>query len=217
MKKNLLLALGIGLVGTALVGTALAQPQQLQGRALLQELQKGGYVLFFRHERTDMSQGSRETNFLDRASQNPRLWQDCNEQRNLNQLGRNGAIAKGAAIRQLQIPVGEVIASPFCRAFEHAQLSFGTYKINNDIVNTFSLPQSDARRVLAANTTKTLISTLPKTGNTMVVGHQPTFQDVTNIALEEGEAGISKPDGRGGFSVVARVKTDAWLGLEGQR
>jgi phosphohistidine phosphatase SixA len=203
------------LLVTIFFATSSAQnANALQGRALLEELRKGGYVLFFRHERTDMSQSNRESNFLERATQNPRLWEDCDEQRNLSDAGRAGARAQGEAFRALGVPVGDVIASPFCRAWEHAQLAFGRYALNRDIVNTFNLSRTDSRRVRAAETTRALLSTLPRIGtNSVVVAHQPSFQDVTDIALDEGEAGVSRSDGRGGFVIVARVKTDAWLDL----
>jgi phosphohistidine phosphatase SixA len=200
---------------TVLVATSSAQNSpSLQGRALLEELRKGGYVLFFRHERTDMSQSEREANFLERAAQTPSLWEDCDAQRNLSDAGRAGARAQGEAFRSLNIPVGEVIASPFCRAWEHARLAFERYVLNRDIVNTFNLSRTDSRRVRAADTTRNLLSSLPRIGtNTVVVAHQPSFQDVTDIALSEGEAGISRSDGRGGFVIVARVKTEGWLEL----
>jgi phosphohistidine phosphatase SixA len=194
--------------------TANAQSSSLSGKALLEALQRGGFVLFFRHERTDMSQGSRETNFLDRAAQNSALWTDCDAQRNLNDAGRAGARAQGEAFRALNIEVGDVIASPFCRAWEHAQLGFGRYVLNNEIINTFSLNRNDARRIRAADETRKLISSPPRSGvNTAIIGHQPTFQDVTDIALEEGEAAVVRPLGDGRYEVVARVKTDAWMNL----
>jgi phosphohistidine phosphatase SixA len=47
-------------------------------------------------------------------------------QRNLTDGGRADARAIGAAIRSLGIPIGEVLASPFCRTRETAELIFGT-------------------------------------------------------------------------------------------
>ena len=52
-------------------------------------------------------------------------FEDCAHQRNLTDGGRADARAIGAAIRSLGIPIGEVLASPFCRTRETAELIFG--------------------------------------------------------------------------------------------
>ena len=40
--------------------TVMAQPAQLEGKALTEALKKGGYVLFIRHAATDMSIGDKD-------------------------------------------------------------------------------------------------------------------------------------------------------------
>ena len=51
-------------------------------------------------------------------------YEDCPKQRNLTDAGRSEARAIGAAIKRLGVPVGSVMASPFCRTMETAQLIF---------------------------------------------------------------------------------------------
>ncbi|HEX2333742.1 MAG TPA: histidine phosphatase family protein, partial [Burkholderiales bacterium] len=86
---------------------ALAQPSA----EVLSLLREGGYVLYFRHTSTDFSQNdSRMTSF-----------EDCASQRNLTDRGRDEARAIGEHVRRLKIPVGEVLASPFCRTMETAR------------------------------------------------------------------------------------------------
>src|SRR5438876_807114 len=76
--------------------------------ALLAKLRHGGYVLFLRHTSTDFSQNdSRMTSF-----------EDCANQRNLTNKGRDEARALGAALKRLEIPIATVYASPFCRTQE---------------------------------------------------------------------------------------------------
>lgn len=97
---------------------AAEPPAQLVG-----ELRKGGYVLFLRHASTDFSQDdSRMTSF-----------EDCATQRNLTDKGRAEARALGEHIRRLKIPIGEVLASPFCRTMETARLAFGKARATSDV------------------------------------------------------------------------------------
>jgi len=80
---------------------AAAEPDAM----LLAALRQGGYVLFLRHASTDFSQDdSRMTSF-----------EDCATQRNLTDKGRAEARALGEHVKRLKIPIGEVLASPFCR------------------------------------------------------------------------------------------------------
>src|SRR5919106_1629927 len=79
---------------------ALAQPDA----ELLNRLREGGYVLYLRHTSTDFSQNdSRMTSY-----------EDCATQRNLTDRGREEARMLGQHVKRLKIPIGEVLASPFC-------------------------------------------------------------------------------------------------------
>lgn len=49
----------------------------------------------------------------------------CEKQRNLSEAGREQARGVGEAIRSLDIPIGEVRASPLCRTDDTAALAFG--------------------------------------------------------------------------------------------
>ena len=101
------------------VSPASAQP----GAELLSQLREGGYVLYLRHTSTDFSQNdSRMTSF-----------EDCASQRNLTDQGRDEARAIGEHVKRLKIPIGEVLASPFCRTMETARLAFGKATATNDV------------------------------------------------------------------------------------
>jgi len=90
--------------------------------ALLAKLRHGGHVLFLRHTSTDFSQNdSRMTGY-----------EDCTNQRNLTEKGRDEARALGAQLERLQIPIGTVYASPFCRTQETARLAFGQAERTNE-------------------------------------------------------------------------------------
>ena len=102
-----------------LASAANAEP----GAELLAQLREGGYVLFLRHTSTDFSQDdSRMKSF-----------EDCATQRNLTDQGRAEARALGEHVKRLKIPIGEVLASPFCRTMEAARLAFGKARATNDV------------------------------------------------------------------------------------
>lgn len=84
---------------------------------VLRPLQKGGYVLIFRHSAADV--GADQFN-----STTAEWWKSCNSTlaRQLNATGRQEAIDIGQTLRNLQIPVGRVISSEFCRCFTTADL-----------------------------------------------------------------------------------------------
>ncbi len=72
-------------------------------------------MLYFRHAATNFGRNDdRLTGF-----------ENCVQQRNLTDRGRDEARTIGAAINRLHIPIGAVLASPFWRTRETAQLIFG--------------------------------------------------------------------------------------------
>src|SRR5215207_3883472 len=123
------------------VGAARAAPtaNQLLGRALLEALRGGGYVLLFRHAITDRGQRDADLQNLE----------NCQTQRNLSDEGRQQATAIGQAFRQLQIPVATVLASPYCRTLETARLAFEQVEPSNDLISEFSDTAPGSRERLA--------------------------------------------------------------------
>src|SRR5436190_16498510 len=95
--------------------TSIAQSQTLSGTALVTALRQGGYVIVMRHASSPRETPSKETAKPDNVTL----------ERQLDEAGREGAIAMGKALRDLKIPIGEVLTSPTYRALEtvkYAQL-----------------------------------------------------------------------------------------------
>src|SRR5687767_15994385 len=90
---------------------ALAEPSA----QLIEKLRAGGYVLYLRHTSTDFGQNDSRM----------KGYEDCENQRNLTDKGRDEARAIASHMKRLKIPVGAVLASPFCRTMETARLAFG--------------------------------------------------------------------------------------------
>jgi phosphohistidine phosphatase SixA len=171
----------------------------LAGAALRDALLRGGYVLYFRHASTDFGQNDEQMSG----------YEDCARQRNLTERGRGEARAIGTAIRRLGVPIGEVLASPFCRTRETAELIFG--RASPD-VRVRGGPADDAARYAPL---RTLLATPVGTGtNLVIVSHGNPFRAVVGPPyLADGEAAVIQPLGNERFRVVARIRPDAWDAL----
>ena len=179
---------------------AARQTAPLAGAALLDALRRGGYVIYFRHTSTDFGQND------DRMTG----YEDCARQRNLTDTGRAEARAIGAAIRELGIPIGRVLASPFCRTRETAELIFGRATVSNAVRGGPAQADDDRYAEL-----KALLST-PVTGGVdlAIVSHGNPYRAVVGGPyLAEGEAAVVEPRGKEGFRVVGHVRKDEWLAL----
>lgn len=168
-------------------------------RRLLDELRAGGLVVTFRHATSDTS--------YDREAGD---YADCSRQRNLTRAGREQARALGRELRALRIPVGPVLASPYCRARDTARLAFGRVRLTEDVLPSTGEPGDalDAR-------VRRLLTTPPPAGrDTVLVGHNTTFQAVVGLQLPEGGAAVFRP-ARPGFRLVATVTPEQWRRLAG--
>ena len=172
-------------------------PRELSPSQVLSELRHGGYVLYFRHAATDFSQNDEKMKRYD----------DCADQRNLIDKGRVDARAAGAAIRELGIPVERVLASPFCRTVETAQLLFGRAEKMQEVRGGPTAPAGSERYAALRKILATPVA--PRT-NLVVVSHGNPFYSVAGPPyLAEGEAAIIRPLGAD-FRVVARIRIDDW-------
>jgi len=180
---------------------AVAATSPFAGTGLRDALRRGGYVLFFRHTSTDFGQNDDGMTSFD----------DCTKQRNLTDAGRAEARAIGAAIARLKIPVGEVLASPYCRTLETARLIFGRATATQAVRGGPAVPDDPDRY----NALKKLLSTpVPAGVNVAIASHGNPFRAVTGTSyLAEGEAAVIEPLGAQGFRIVARITKDGWASL----
>ena len=153
-------------------------------RDRVDRLRRGGYVLLFRHAATDFS-----------MSDATRDLRDCTRQRNLSAEGRRQARTIGSALRRLDIPVGEVLASPYCRTRETARLAFGRVRSSTSLMSADALASASDRERQPARLRR-LLATQPRRGNnTVLVSHSFAIDDATGEDLAEGEAAVVAPAG----------------------
>ncbi len=176
--------------------SAPERSQALASGDIASALRKGGYVVYFRHTSTDMSQN-------DGAMKG---YEDCGNQRMLNTKGRDEARAIGRRVAALKLPTGEVLASPMCRTLETARLMFGNVKPQNELREGTSGDYPGLKKMLAAP--------VAAGSNRWVVGHGNPFRAVAGAPhLAEGEAAVMLPEGTR-WRVVARVLPDEWAALK---
>ena len=178
----------------------LAATEEPSTESLFKKLQTGGLVVFLRHATTDRTQVDRDRNDLSN-----RL-----SQRNLSAEGRDQARAIGDGIRALNIPVGTVITSPYCRCKDTAQLAFGTSKVSNDL--RFGLGDDMKQTAYLSQALTTLLSTPPSPGtNTVLVSHTANLKEAAGIwPKPEGAAYVFKPLPGQDFEYLGRIPPDAW-------
>src|SRR5262245_63754676 len=185
------------------VTPAVASAQTLSGPALVTALQKGGYVIVMRHAASPQQPPSRE-------NANP---DNVKVERQLDDVGRSTAMAMGKALRDLKIPVGEVLSSPTYRALETARLAQWTNVTpvpelgDNGQGMTRVVPEEQSAWL------KRRVTQAPTGTNTILVTHLPNISRAfpeSSSGLADGEALIFSPDGKGGATVVARIKIDEW-------
>jgi len=176
----------------------------LGGKSLASALAGGGFVIYFRHADTGPA-------YVEQGVDLKR----CETQRNLNDNGREEARLIGAQFKLLKVPVGEVLASEFCRCKETANLAFARYKLEPMLTGVSRSAEAGPRREQAIAALKKMLAAPPAPGtNTVLVSHGFNLWDAEGFHLgTQGEAAIYKPDGKGGFALVARVLPREWMDL----
>ena len=185
-------------IAAPIAGTESSAPQAahaLEGARLVSALRAGGYVIYFRHTATDFSKNDSRMHGYD----------DCANQRPLNDTGRADAHFTGERIRDLRLATGEVLASPMCRTMEHARLVFAR-----------ATPTPQMREVEGGDYPglKRLLARPVDSGrNRWLFGHGTPFRSVAGPPhLAEGEAVVLLPKGSS-WIVVARIPVQAWATL----
>jgi len=172
--------------------------------ALVRDLRSGGYVLYMRHGPTDTS----------KPDQVPLDLSNCSKQRPLSELGKKLAAAVGKSIYRAGIPVGEVRASPLCRAKGTAEAAFGKGNYQLDKLLMYTAHLTKAQKVPVIENTRSLVSK-PVVGgkNRVLVAHAPNMYDLMGYFPKiEGTVIVFKPKGDN-YEYLGSIKPHDWLWL----
>ena len=202
MRRGALLVAALLLTGCG--GLSVPEPEgPLTGDRLVTALRDGGLVLYLRH--TETTEGG-----IDSVS----TLGDCAAQRELSEAGRRNARKIGAAFDALAVPVARVLASPFCRTVETAELAFDEVRTDDALLALASTGQSQAEQDAAKERVRELLSDEPPDGeNVLLVGHISNVGPVTGTSPEEGGTVAVRPEGDGSFALVAEVPPQGWQRL----
>lgn len=188
-----------------ILSAGAAPAQALSGAALVKVLQRGGYVIVMRHASSPNEAPGQKTANAD----NVKL------ERQLDETGRTTATAMGKALRELKIPLGDVLTSPTYRALEtvrYAQLG-GPHPYPELGDNGRSMQGgTEAQAAWLRNR----VTQFPSGANTILVTHLPNIKDAFPqfaAGLADGEALVFGSDGKGGAALVARIKIEEWPGM----
>lgn len=196
------------LVALLLVVFPALAAETLSGESLVRVLRDGGYNIYFRHAQTDWSQSDRIRETGD--------WKSCDPSRarQLSDAGRDTARAVGEAIRALDIPVGRVLASPYCRAVDSARLmGLGPVETTTAVMNMRAAEYFGGRDAIVA-TARELLSTPPPAGtNTVIAAHGNVARAATPVYPGEAEGVVFRPEGNGEFSFIGRLTPAQWTEL----
>lgn len=179
---------------------------KLSNAKLLSALRSGGYVVFIRH-------GQTEKDNADQAQKTMRV-NDCSTQRTLSEKGWNQSKTIGMAFKKGRIPVGKVISSQYCRAWQTADLAFGNFKRDARLNFAPAEEYTDAQVASMKAGIMPHLTTKPAAGtNTVVVGHDDVFESATGIyPAPQGIAYVVKPMGNG-FELLAKLSPQDWKNL----
>jgi phosphohistidine phosphatase SixA len=206
--KYLIIVLAIAFAAPSALAAGKAEPNakgvvgNLKGKALLAELKKGGYVIYFRHFETG-------ADYADQVSADVA---NCWTQRRLNTQGFRDAQRIGKFIYDQKIAVSRVVASPFCRTWQSADLAFGRHERVEALKILPAKDYTPEQNAVMKAGVMPFLATIPATGsNVVVMAHDDNLTAAGGPLLEvQGEAAIIKPDGKGSFEIVARLKPDQW-------
>ncbi len=199
--RGLALVLSLLMPGMGAAETSVQTPDPSATASLKNKLQSGGFVIFLRHTATDRTQIDRDRDDLS----------NCQSQRNLSESGREQARMIGDAMRKLDIPIGTVLSSPYCRCQDTAELAFGSSVVRREL--RFGVGDDLLQTSKLAASLQTLLSTPPALGtNTVLVSHTANLKEATGIWPQpEGAAYVFKPLQDQGFEFLGRIPPNSWL------
>ena len=148
-------------------------------KTLINELQKGGKLIFIRHA---YAPGGGDPDNFD--------INDCTTQRNLSDRGRIQSQKIGNFFEENQISIGKVYSSEWCRCKETSFIAFKKYETKNFFNSFFSAKFSENRKKQIIDFNK-FLSTWDEDQNLIFVTHYVVISEILNYAPSSGEIVIS--------------------------
>jgi phosphohistidine phosphatase SixA len=156
-------------------------------------LKEGGKVVLMRHAHVDLATG------------NPLKLEpgNCDAEVNLSRRGREQAKRIGEAFRARGISVGDVLASPYCRAIDTGMLAFGKATPAQFLVVPAAVPAE--QEPLNTESALQLIAQRRGPLNLVMITHRPNIELISLEGTEQGEFVVLKPREGHDFDVVGKI------------
>ena len=182
-------------LGLAALACSVAGPSRADDESLWAALKEGGKVVLMRHTDVDMAHGG-----LAKLGHG-----NCAVEVNLTERGQKQARQIGEAFRAHGIPVGKVLASPYCRNMDTGKLAFG-----RATPTEFLMPRgvlSDQQYTLNTGRAARLIGQYRGPQNLVMITHGPDVSDIALLPFVEfGEFAVLKPKGGTDFDVLGTIR-----------
>lgn len=184
-------------------GCSVVFAQKRDGDALLDALRSGGYVIVMRHASSPRAEP-------DAASAAPG---NVDLERQLDEQGRDSAIAMGNAVRHSGVPIGEVLSSPTFRAMQTAELlNLGGAEPVSELGDGGRGMQRDSEGVRSTWLREDVAQPPPPGTNRLMITHTPNlvgaFGDAAS-GMADGESLIIMP-ANGEGHIVGRMTIEQW-------
>lgn len=204
MRKSTALALW-ALAATVIASTGAAAEGTLSGKALAEELGKGGYVVYMRHTKTNKTEKDTDTSDLS----------NCATQRNLSDEGRAQAKVAATLFHKYGIKASAVLSSPYCRAMEASNIIFGKAEKAPELRYSTRLGPDEAEAAKAWLKAKLATAAAPG-ANIFLISHTSNLKDATGIwPKNDGDINVFKANGDGTYTHVGTITPEEWPGLLG--
>lgn len=156
-----------------------------------EKLKAGGLVVLARHASV-----IKKENGLHRDP-------SCLKERKLSEKGKKQATRIGAIFTAKGVPINKVLASPYCRTTDTANIAFGKSQPAAFLSLLEALPQKQAE----ANTEKLIqkIGSYSGAGNLILVTHSPNINAVSFESVEMGAFLVLKPSGSDEFEEIGII------------
>ncbi len=182
MKPFIRPLLAVLLAGLAAWAIAAEPNVTVSGKTLIDNLRRGGYIVYFRHTKT-LPEHEHEARMRREGK-----WrvEDCATQRNLSEAGINEANEQRDWVVKFGIPYARVYSSSACRARIHAERVAGKVEFL-DILT----PSRSAEKGLAL---RKMLNTTPAPGtNTFMFAHGGILWNATDYDSVESETFVFRP------------------------
>ena len=151
-------------------------------KTLIDELQKGGKLIFIRHAYAPG--GGDPDNFN---------INDCKTQRNLSNSGREQANKIGSFFKVNNILIDKIYSSEWCRCKETALIAFNNFE-NKSFLNSFFSPKFAQNKEPQIKKLKRFIKNWDGKKNLVFVTHYVVISEILNYGSSSGEIVITDKD-----------------------